>query len=188
MSNPGSRNIAVSRCASQSNTTGRVAQSEPLRRRMIDIRRHSPVLLCLIGFGFFCRPAVAQPSYPLYCQGPLTTSAPTPPPTGPTTTPFIWASTGAGAQAPGPGQCSWADRAAGGAELVNGNGNVICDNVGLIASVPAGQYWEIGVYRDQTSNNCMRITQYAFVAIHLPIALTFSTPTGDCTHYKRAPL
>jgi hypothetical protein len=182
MSNPGSRNIAVSRCASQSNTTGRVAQSEPLRRRMIDIRRHSPVLLCLIGFGFFCRPAVAQPSYPLYCQGPLTTSAPTPPPTGPTTTPFIWASTGAGAQAPGQGQCAWADRAAGGAELVNGNGNVICDNVGLIASVPAGQYWEIGVYRDQTSNNCMRITQYAFVAIHLPIALTFSTPTGDCTN------
>ena len=181
--NPGSRDIAVSRFASQSNATGGVAQGELLRRRMIGIRRYSPVLLGLIGFGFFCRPAVAQSSYPLYCQGPLTTSAPTPPPKGPTTTPFIWASTGAGAQAPAPGQCSWADRAAGGAELVNGNGNVICDNVGLIASVPAGQYWEFGVYRDQTANNCMRITQYVGIVSPPFSATPALPPTQTPTSY-----
>lgn len=160
MSTPGSREVAVSRFAAQSNATGRLAQGEFLSQRMTSIRRYLPVLLGLIGFGFFCRTVVAQPSYPLYCQGPLTTGTPTPPPTGPTTTPFTWASTGAGAQAPGPGQCAWADRAAGGPEVQAGNGNVICDNVGFLAGLPAGQYWEIGVYRDQTDNNCMRVTQY----------------------------
>ena len=76
--NVGSRDIAVSRFASQSNATRGVAQGEFLLRRIVGIRKYSPVLLGLIGFGFFCRPAVAQSSYPLYCQGPLTTSAPTP--------------------------------------------------------------------------------------------------------------
>jgi len=138
--------------------------------------RHSRGCLGLIAVWLFCHLAAAQPpSYPLYCQGPLTTSAPTPLPIGPTTTPFVWASTGAGAQAPGPGQCAWADRAAGGPELVNGNGNVICDNVGLIASVPAGQYWEFGVYRDQASNNCMRITQYVG-AVGPPFSATPALP------------
>jgi Common central domain of tyrosinase/Polyphenol oxidase middle domain len=178
MSNPGLRDIAVSRPGSQSNATGRLAQGGFLRRSIIGIRRYSPVLLGLIGFGFFSRPAVAQTSYPLYCQGSLTTSAPTPAPTGPTTTPFIWASTGAGAQAPGPGQCAWADRAASGAELVNGNGNVICDNVGLIASVPAGQYWEFGVYRNQMANNCMRITQYVGI-VSPPFSATPELPPTE---------
>ncbi len=141
----------------------------PLRPRIISTERHVGriaiarflrALLGLIVIGLLCRAAVAQQSYPLYCQGPLTTSAPTPPPTGPTTTPFTWASTGAGAQAPGPGQCAWADRAAGGLEIQGGNGNVICDNVGLIASLPAGQFWEFGVFRDPNVNNCMRVTQY----------------------------
>jgi hypothetical protein len=159
MSNPGSGR-AASGFASQSNATGCRAHGGLPWRRMIGIGRYSTLFLGLIGFGFLCHPAVAQPSYPLYCQGPLTTSAPTPPPTGPTTTPFTWASTGAGAQTPGPGQCAWADRAAGGTEVQAGGGNVICDNVGFIGSLPAGQYWEIGVYRDATDNNCMRITQY----------------------------
>jgi Common central domain of tyrosinase/Polyphenol oxidase middle domain/Protein of unknown function (DUF_B2219) len=182
MSNLGSRDIAVSRFASQSNATGGVVQGELLWRRMMGSRRYSPVLLGLIGFGFFCRPAAAQTSYPLYCQGPLTTSAPTPPPTGPTTTPFTWANTGAGAEAPGPGQCAWADRAAGGAEVING-GNVICDNVGLIASVPAGQYWEFGVYRDATSNNCMRITQYMGVVTPPFSAMPALPPTQTPPSY-----
>jgi hypothetical protein len=50
------------------------------------------------------------PAYPLYCQGPLTTGAPS---GGETTTPFQWASVGAGAANPAPGQCVWADRARG---------------------------------------------------------------------------
>jgi hypothetical protein len=143
---------------------------------MVTSSRYVRASLILIAFAALSHPASGQgPSYPLYCQGPLTTSAPTPPPTGPTTTPFVWANTGAGAQAPAPGQCAWADRAAGGAELVNGNGNVICDNVGLIASIPAGQYWEFGVYRDQAANNCMRITQYVGI-VSPPFSATPELP------------
>ena len=129
-------------------------------RMMIALWQCLLALLVLAGFGSLCVPAAGQPSYPLYCQGPLTTSTPTPPPTGPTTTPFLWASTGAGAQEPGPGQCAWADRPAGGDEVQAGNGNVICDDLGVMASVPAGQFWEVGVYRDPASNNCMRATRY----------------------------
>jgi hypothetical protein len=67
-------------------------------------------LLLAVGAGG----AAAQspqfvPAFPLYCQGPLTTGAPS---GGETTTPFIWAATGAGAAPPGPGQCVWADRPA----------------------------------------------------------------------------
>jgi hypothetical protein len=57
------------------------------------------------------------PAYPLYCHGPLTTGAPS---GGETTTPFIWAATGAGAAPPGPGQCVWADRPARGTEIQGG--------------------------------------------------------------------
>src|SRR3974390_2255761 len=83
--------------------------------------------------------AVAQspqfvPAYPLYCQGPLTTGAPS---GGETKTPFIWAATGAGAAPPGPGQCVWADRAAAGSEIQAGGGNVICDFSSAMKSVPA---------------------------------------------------
>jgi hypothetical protein len=152
------------------------AVNSELTRRMLSTGRYIRACLILMAFGALSHLAASQgPSYPLYCQGALTTSAPTPPPTGPTTTPFVWASTGAGTQAPGPGQCAWADRPAGGVEIQNGNGNVICDNVGLIASVPAGQYWEFGVYRDATSNNCMRITQYVGV-VSPPFSATPALP------------
>jgi hypothetical protein len=50
------------------------------------------------------------PAHPLYCAGPLTTGAPF---GGETTTPFQWASVGAGAANPTPGQCAWADRGRG---------------------------------------------------------------------------
>ncbi len=160
MSNSGSRDINFTHSASQCNSTERAAVAKFLRQRITGILRYSAVFLGLICFAFFGRSAYGQQSYPLYCQGPLTTGPPTPSPTGPTSTAFVWASTGAGAQAPGAGQCAWADRAAGGPEVKAGNGNVICDNVGFIASLPAGQYWEIGVYRDTSDNNCMRITQF----------------------------
>src|SRR3974390_3475720 len=63
------------------------------------------------------------PAYPLYCQGPLTTGAPS---GGETTTPFQWASVGAGAANPAPGQCVWADRGPRGSEILPGGGDVIC--------------------------------------------------------------
>src|SRR3974390_1810164 len=87
--------------------------------------------------------AVAQspqfvPAYPLYCQGPLTTSAPS---GRESTTPFHWAPVGAGAANPGPGQCAWADRGAraveGGQPVGGGKGNggnVICDWSGAMQS------------------------------------------------------
>src|SRR5580693_10651136 len=84
------------------------------------------------------------PAYPLYCQGPLTTGAPS---GGKTTTPFQWASVGAGAANPAPGQCAWADRAARGVEIQSG-GNVICDWSSAMQSVPAGTFVEVGVARD----------------------------------------
>src|SRR5271169_283742 len=75
------------------------------------------------------------PAYPLYCQGPLTTGAPS---GGETTTPFQWASVGAGAANPSPGQCVWADRGARGTEIKSGGGNVICDWSSAMQSVPSG--------------------------------------------------
>jgi hypothetical protein len=97
------------------------------------------------------------PAFPLYCQGPLTTSSPS---GGKTTTPFVWAPTGAGAAIPGPGQCAWADRAPRGVEIQPGGGNVICDFSGAMQSVPAGTFVEIGVARDPLDNNCMHLVRY----------------------------
>jgi hypothetical protein len=98
------------------------------------------------------------PAYPLYCHGPLTT--------GPlvgteTTTPFVWAPTGAGDSSPGPGMCVWADRPARGSEIQTTNGgNVICDFSGAMKNVSADTFVEIGVARDPIVNNCMHLTRY----------------------------
>ena len=98
------------------------------------------------------------PAYPLYCQGPLTTGAPS---GGETTTPFQWAPVGAGAANPGPGQCVWADRGARGIEIQSGGGNVICDWSSAMQSVPAHTFAEIGVARDPLVGNCMHLFRYA---------------------------
>jgi hypothetical protein len=101
------------------------------------------------------------PAYPLYCAGPLTTSAPTATPAyTETTTPFQWASVGAGAANPAPGQCAWADRGPRGVEIVSGGGNVICDFSSAMQSVPAGTFVEVGVARDPRVNNCMHLARY----------------------------
>jgi hypothetical protein len=107
-----------------------------------------------------CHHAVAQggsptpPSYPLYCQGPLhTSSAATP------LTPFKWANTGAGAANPGAGDCAWGDRGPRGSEFQGDHGNVICGGLGPVANLAAGQYMEVGVYRNAGANNCMTVTQ-----------------------------
>lgn len=115
-------------------------------------------LLLAVGAGG----AAAQspqfvPAFPLYCQGPLTTGAPS---GGETTTPFIWAATGAGAAPPGPGQCVWADRPARGSEIQPGGGNVICDFSSAMKSVPTGTFVEVGVARDPLVNNCMHLARY----------------------------
>lgn len=101
------------------------------------------------------------PAYPLYCAGPLTTSAPTSTPAyTETTTPFQWASVGAGAANPAPGQCVWADRGPRGIEIQSGGGNVICDYSSAMQSVPAGAFVEVGVARDPGVNDCMHLFRY----------------------------
>jgi Common central domain of tyrosinase/Polyphenol oxidase middle domain len=113
-----------------------------------------------------CHNASAQspqlvPAYPLYCAGPLTTSAPITNQTyTETTTPFQWASVGAGAANPAPGQCVWADRGPRGIEIQPGGGNVICDYSSAMQSVPAGTFVEVGVARDPGVNNCMHLFRY----------------------------
>jgi hypothetical protein len=98
----------------------------------------------------------AQASYPLYCQGPLTTPAaqvPTP------TTVFQWAATGAGTEPPGPGQCAWADRTGRGAEVHPGDTGVIFGYLNQVASLPAGQYSEVEVYTDPGFDDDLNVTQ-----------------------------
>jgi hypothetical protein len=91
-----------------------------------------------------------QPYYGFYCQGPLKTSpAPTP------LTPFKWASKGAGAAAPGPGECAWADRAPRGTEIKEGGGNVISGYLNQQANLPVGTFMELGVYNDPAARNDM---------------------------------
>jgi len=99
-----------------------------------------------------CHHAVAQqPSFPLYCQGPLQTVG--------FITHFRWSSTGAGAQNPGPGQCAWADRGPRGSEIQAGDTNVIFGGLGQVANLPSGQFSEIGVFRDPNQNNWLRVTR-----------------------------
>ena len=132
------------------------------RESRIEVRRRSLLLGSALLLAAGTVPATAQspqlvPAFPLYCHGPLTTSSPS---GGKTTTPFIWASTGAGAANPGPGQCAWADRGPRGIEIQPGGGNVICDWSGAMKSVPAGTFVEIGVARDPLDNNCMHLVRY----------------------------
>jgi subtilase family serine protease len=88
--------------------------------------------------------------FPLYCQGPLVTKS--------GSTPFKWASKGAGAVAPGPGECAWADRGPRGTEIKSGDGNVIAGDLGEVKSLPAGKFAEIGVFNDPHTHD-MDLTQ-----------------------------
>jgi hypothetical protein len=133
--------------------------------------RNAWILLVLSGFLILAtaEEGVAQaplPSFPLYCQGPLKTGPRTPPPAGPTLTPFNWAAKGAGAENPGPGECAWADRGSRPEEEVKrdapgGHGaNSICDWSGAVTDLPASEFLEVGVYRDPAVDNCMHMTHY----------------------------
>ncbi len=89
-------------------------------------------------------------AYPLYCQGPLVTTS--------EKTPFKWASQGAGAGKPGPGECAWADGPPRGTEIKSGNSNVISGDLHALSNLPAGKYMEIGVFNDPHGHD-MVVTQ-----------------------------
>jgi hypothetical protein len=122
----------------------------------------APVIVSLMLLAGSAQPVAAQspqfvPAFPLYCAGPLITGAAS---GGETTTPFQWASVGAGVANPAPGQCVWADRAPRGSEILAGGGNVICDFSSAMKSVATGTFIEIGVARDPLVNNCLHLARY----------------------------
>jgi subtilase family serine protease len=94
-------------------------------------------------------------AYPLYCQGPLTTTS--------NVTPYLWASEGAGEASPGPGECAWANRGPVPVEIQSGGGNVILGALGKVANLAAGKFAEIGVYRNLTSNDMVATQVVGFV-------------------------
>jgi hypothetical protein len=112
--------------------------------------------------GAIGQQASAQPSFPLYCAGPLNT--------GGNTTPFTWANQGAGAAAPAAGHCAWADRGPEGTEIQAG-GNVIIGIIDItvrsgdtckkerVTKIEEGKWLEIGVFRDVSQSNHLVLTQ-----------------------------
>jgi subtilase family serine protease len=90
------------------------------------------------------------PSFPLYCQGPLTTSS--------GSTPFKWASQAAGTASPGPGECAWADRRPRGTEIQPGDGNLISGTRDQVANLASRNFAEVGVYSDPVTNQLV-VTQ-----------------------------
>jgi hypothetical protein len=94
------------------------------------------------------------PSFWFYCQGPLFTND-----ASPQQTPFKWSPVGAGAKAPGPGECAWADRGPRGTEIKSGYSNVILGDLHQVANLPAGKYAALGVYRNPNADNDMAVTQ-----------------------------
>jgi hypothetical protein len=95
-----------------------------------------------------------QSSFPLYCHGPLmTTGAPG------ALTEFKWAAKGADAQAPGEGECAWADRGPRGSEIKPGDTNTIWGYLNQLTNLPEGKYGEIEVYRDPNHDNDLVLTQ-----------------------------
>lgn len=132
---------------------------------IIDARARTQILVCAwIGFfsAYPCRYAFAQTphSFPLYCQGPLRTVFLPAPNSNTSWTPFKWSSKGASVESAGPGECAWNDRGPRGSEIRDGYGNVICDSLGVVKSLPAGHYLAIAVYRDEGSDNCMRVKAF----------------------------
>jgi len=148
--------MAGSAFSTQTNNLSQTISNDPTITLLTDWTTDGTHILVALGTTdqtyFWIEPR--QPSYPLYCQGPLSTSpAPTP------LTQFKWASQGAGAKSPGPGECAWADRGPRGTEIKAGDTNLISGYLNQVANLPAGKYMEIGVYRDATDNNDMVVTQ-----------------------------
>jgi hypothetical protein len=142
-----------------SSTTGSFSQTidnDPNVYVLTDFTKTTSHIVVTLGSAaqtyFSMEPS--QPSYPLYCRGPLQTSpAPNP------ITQFQWATYGAGFASPGPGQCAWADRPPAGLEIKAGDTNEIYGYLNQVANLPAGKYMEIGVYRDTNFSNDLVVTQ-----------------------------
>ncbi len=139
--------------SADSDTAGwnQTISDDPVVSLLTDFTNTSSHIVVTLGSGdetdFSMEPS--RPSYPLYCQGPLTTStAPIP------TTQFVWASQGAGAASPGPGQCAWGDRGPRPGEV-----NVISGYLNELANLPAGEYGEVSVYADPSFNNDLVVTK-----------------------------
>jgi len=101
-----------------------------------------------------------QPSYPLYCQGPLSlTYAPdtvsnwTLPATF-----FTWGTVGAYWQAPAPGHCTWYDRGGRGTEINSAGGNYLLGYLDQFTTMTQGEYAKFEVYRDTNYGNAMMVT------------------------------
>lgn len=148
--------MAGSAFSTQTNTLSQTISNDPIITVLTDWTKDGTHMLVALGTKdetyFWIEPR--QPSYPLYCQGPLSTS-----PAPNSLTQFKWASQGAGANSPGPGECAWADRGPRGTEIKAGDTNQISGYLNQVANLPAGKFMEIGVYRDATANNDMVVTQ-----------------------------
>jgi hypothetical protein len=116
------------------------------------------------------------PSFPLYCQGPLRTVSLPVPNSGTTWTAFKWSNKGASVESAGPGECAWNDRGPRGSEIKDGYGNVICDSSGVVKSLAAGQYLAITVFRDESSDNCMRVTGVLSTGVPSPARQSLTRP------------
>jgi hypothetical protein len=148
----------------------------------IDACARAPALMCA-WVGFFsachCHYAFAQTShsFPLYCQGPLSTVSLPAPNSTTSWTAFKWSSKGASIESEGPGECAWKDRGPRGSEIKDGYGNVICDSSGIVKSLPAGHYLAISVYRDESSDNCMRVTGLLSTIVPSPARAILPQPS-----------
>jgi len=158
--------------SSQTSKYSQTVNNDPTVSLLTDFTKTTTHIVVAIGATgqtyFSIEPG--ETSYPLFCQGPLYTStAPTP------LTSFKWASKGAGAAAPGPGQCAWADRGPRGVEIKSGNSNIISGYLNQVANLPAGKYAEIGVYTDANAGNDLVVTQIVGI-VKPPFSATAKLP------------
>jgi hypothetical protein len=152
----GTLTISGSAESSKTNTESQTVSTDPDVSVLTDFTKTTSHIVVSLAAPdqtiFWMEPT--QPAFPLYCQGPLSTSASLEP-----QTPFKWATEGAGAANPGKGECAWADRGPRSIEIKPGGGNVIYGFLNQLANLPDGKFFEIGVYRDPKSNNDMVVTQ-----------------------------
>ena len=84
-----------------------------------------------------------EPSYPLYCRGPLNTLRTD---GGKVIrTPFKWAKEAATKERPGAGQCAWADSPPPGIESKPGDSAAIVGNLGPFDTLPVGTIGKVCV-------------------------------------------
>jgi len=106
------------------------------------------VLCCIPVWVTHAQAPAQQPSFALYCRGPLNTFR--------TEggkmirTPFKWAKEAATKENPGPGECAWADRPPQEPEKPGGSGAIV-GNLGPFDSIPVETIGKICVTRASSS-------------------------------------